>query len=104
MVNLINNSLYAMEDGGRVLIKARREGPQARLSVKDTGCGIPPENLDRVFQPFFTTKPLHQGTGLGLSVCYGIVRNWGGSIEAQSQVGKGTEIIIRLPIPKETAP
>ena len=101
MVNLINNSLYAITRGGEIAVVARREAGRVRISVKDNGCGIAKENMNRIFQPFFTTKPVGHGTGLGLSVCYGIVRNWGGSMEVESQVGVGTEIIISLPIPTE---
>jgi two-component system NtrC family sensor kinase len=98
IVNLINNSLYAISNGGSIRVSARREDSNVVVTVSDTGCGIPPELLDRVFQPFFTTKPVSQGTGLGLSVCYGIVQNWGGTMEARSRVGAGTEMIIRLPM------
>lgn len=98
LVNLINNSMHAMEEGGTIDIAAKVEGQEVLLSVSDTGKGIEPEHLERIFQPFFTTKPVGQGTGLGLSVCYGIVRGWGGSIEAKSRVGEGTTITIRLPL------
>jgi two-component system NtrC family sensor kinase len=100
LVNLIGNAMYAIDGkAGLITVSAQRSDDCVRVSVKDNGSGISPENLDHIFQPFFTTKPLGQGTGLGLSVCWGIVRGWGGSIEAQSDVGVGTEIIVRLPIP-----
>jgi two-component system NtrC family sensor kinase len=101
IMNLINNSLYAIAQSGEIFVVAKREGRRVRLSVRDTGCGIAKEHLSRVFQPFFTTKPVGQGTGLGLSVCYGIVRNWGGTMDVESQEGVGTEVMIFLPLPSE---
>jgi two-component system NtrC family sensor kinase len=100
IVNLINNSLYAIKAGGSIRVAARRQGLQVELTVADDGEGIPAEQIDRVFQPFFTTKPPGQGTGLGLSVCYGIVTGWGGTIKATSRPGLGTRMTIALPIPK----
>ncbi len=97
VVNLVNNALQAIEGAGTIVVSARREGGEVVLAVTDDGPGIPPENLERVFQPFFTTKAPGKGTGLGLSVCYGIVTGWGGRIEADSHPGKGTEFTIRVP-------
>jgi two-component system NtrC family sensor kinase len=68
-----------------------------QVRITDTGCGIPDENLARVFDPFFTTMPTGQGTGLGLSIAYGIVRQHGGAIAVQSQVGMGSTFTISLP-------
>jgi two-component system NtrC family sensor kinase len=101
LINLINNSLQATDAGGRIVLSAAREAEQVVIRVSDTGRGIPAEHLERVFLPFFTTKPPGEGTGLGLSVCYGIVTGWGGKIDADSQPGAGTTITIRLPIPGE---
>jgi two-component system, NtrC family, sensor kinase len=99
MVNLINNAMDAMKDKGDIYVTVRREGRQVRLSIRDNGSGIPAEQLGKVFQPFFTTKPVGKGTGLGLSVCYGIVQKWGGTIEVESEEGVGTEMMIRLAVP-----
>jgi signal transduction histidine kinase len=68
------------------------------VSVRDTGVGIPPENLQRLFKPFFTTKPVGVGTGLGLSICHGIVTAMGGRIEVSSEVGKGTTFRVFMPV------
>jgi two-component system NtrC family sensor kinase len=72
--------------------------PRVGVSVKDTGEGIPKENLDKVLEPFFSTKPVGKGTGLGLSLCFGIIEAHGGRIEIKSQPGKGTEVVILLPM------
>jgi two-component system NtrC family sensor kinase len=103
IVNLVNNSLYATRGGGCICVSARKNGHEVLMKVTDDGCGIVPEDLERVFQPFFTTKPPGKGTGLGLSVCYGIVRTWGGKMTAESRPTEGTEITIRLPVPDENA-
>jgi signal transduction histidine kinase len=65
--------------------------------ITDSGCGIPPDLIDRIFDPFFTTKPGGTGTGLGLAIAYGIVTRHHGTISVESEVGKGTTFIIRLP-------
>jgi len=68
------------------------------LTVADDGSGIPPENLDKIFNPFFTTKPVGQGTGLGLAICHGIVASHGGEIRVDSELGKGTRLSLVLPV------
>ena len=98
VVNLVNNSFQAMPDGGRLTIRARAGGERVLLEVADTGQGMPPEVLERIFEPFFTTKPVGRGTGLGLAVCHGIIQSWGGSIEASSEVGRGTTMRLSLPV------
>jgi len=102
LVNLITNAIAAIKDAGEIRIAARQTNGDVEITVRDTGSGIPAENLDRIFQPFFTTKPVGQGTGLGLSVCYGIVKNWGATICAESTEGHGTTMRIRIPVPKGT--
>lgn len=104
MVNLINNALDAMPSGGEISIRADLDSDRVLLEVADTGAGIPPEDIDRVFEPFYTTKPVGRGTGLGLSVCYGIVRSWGGEIEISSRVGEGTSVRLILPFQEKVNP
>lgn len=104
LLNLYNNAIDAIierhgSQGGELTIEAGAEDEdgKVKISVKDNGIGISPENLKKVFAPFFTTKPVGQGTGLGLSVCYGIVDSMGGLMEVESERGVGTTFIIRLP-------
>jgi signal transduction histidine kinase len=98
LINLIRNSIQAMPNGGLIHIISKREGKRVAIQVKDTGIGIPEQNLRRIFDPFFTTKSEGEGTGLGLSVSYGIISRHNGQIEVASKVGKGTVFTVRLPI------
>jgi two-component system NtrC family sensor kinase len=98
-VNLLNNAAEAMEGKGTITLATRPLDSQwAEIKVSDTGCGIPEENLGKLFTPFFTTKALGKGTGLGLSIVYGIVKMHRGQIAAQSQVGQGTTFTVTLPV------
>jgi len=97
-INLITNAVQAMDGKGKLTIATRRRDDRVEVSVRDTGCGIAPENLPKIMDPFFTTKPVGQGTGLGLSIVRKIVDEHGGDIRVESEVGKGTEITIALPI------
>ncbi|MBW6484879.1 MAG: cache domain-containing protein [Syntrophobacterales bacterium] len=97
-VNLLNNAADAMS-GGVITITTRFSiGRTVEIVTTDTGHGIAEENLEKLFTPFFTTKPLGKGTGLGLSIVYGIIKMHRGQIQVSSQVGKGTTFIITLPI------
>ncbi|MBN2140577.1 MAG: two-component sensor histidine kinase [Desulfovibrionaceae bacterium] len=99
LLNLVNNAFQAMSDGGRLSISVRaRGGGCLELNVADDGCGIPESDMERIFEPFFSTKKAHGGTGLGLSITYGLVRELGGSMSVESRVGKGTAFSIRLPL------
>ena len=103
-LNIINNAQQAMledKDEGRLSIKTLNENNIIRIIIKDSGPGIAPENLNRIFDPFFTTKGVGKGTGLGLSVAYGIIKEQGGKIYAESKPGKGAKFIIELPVVKE---
>lgn len=95
--NLIDNALDAIEDGGRVEVKANREGERVAVHVIDNGPGIPAAIRESIFDPFFTTKPMGQGTGLGLDIVRRLVRHNGGVIEVDSQPGR-TEFRVLLPI------
>ncbi len=98
VTNLITNALQAVGSDGVVLTSAVMEGDTIHFTIEDTGPGISPEYLDRIFTPFFTTKPVGLGTGLGLSVCYGIVTQWNGKIWAESDFGKGAIFHLTFPI------
>ena len=101
MLNLINNARYALEkNGGQIDISTRLEKKYILVVVEDNGPGIPEANIDRIFDPFYTTKPVGKGTGLGLSICFGITKRMGGEIKVDSSVGKGTRFEIRLPLGK----
>ncbi|WP_051307278.1 HDOD domain-containing protein [Desulfomicrobium escambiense] len=100
-LNLVINAQHAMENGGGVLTiisSFLSDGKRVCVTVKDTGCGIPPENLSRIFDPFFSTKSEGKGTGLGLSTAYGIVTNHYGEIKVLSEPGRGTEMVVILPV------
>ena len=99
LLALLMNALDATRAQGRVEIETRRESPgQVSLTVSDDGAGIPRENIDKIFNPFFTTKPLGQGTGLGLAICHGVVTAHGGEIRVESEPGQGTRFSLVLPI------
>ncbi len=98
LLNLFLNAADAMADGGTLEIKAEMEGDRMVIRVNDEGAGIPPELREKVFESFYTTKPT--GTGLGLSVCYRIVSDHGGSIDIEGREVKGTSIVITLPTSK----
>jgi two-component system NtrC family sensor kinase len=97
-LNLVVNAGQAIAERGTVRITSGRDGEWAWFRVQDDGCGIPSEHLGRIFEPYFTTKPVGQGTGLGLSVSYAIVRRHGGYIEVESEAGSGTVFTVRLPL------
>jgi signal transduction histidine kinase len=102
LLNLIHNALQAMPNGGELLVKtftAKREDRDwVIMAVKDSGVGIEPADQDRIFEPFFTTKGDRGGTGLGLSVTYGIVTDHGGTIEISSEPDKGSTFSVWLPV------
>jgi two-component system NtrC family sensor kinase len=98
LMNVIANAVDAIEDRGRITVRTALDGEMFVIAVKDSGCGIPEDHLERIYDPFFTTKPVGQGTGLGLSISYGIVQAHHGRIEVDSQVGKGTEVRVLIPL------
>ncbi len=106
IINLITNAFYAVSEKQKlsgadykplVTVATRKSGNHVLISVKDNGNGIPQKVLDKIFQPFFTTKPTGQGTGLGLSLSYDIVKAHGGELKVDTKDGEGSEFIIRLP-------
>ncbi len=97
LINLIQNAVQAMPDGGTLSVRLASDGDRTLITIQDTGCGIPAEHLPRIFEPFFTTKPEGQGTGMGLSVSYGIIARHHGQINVESQVGAGSTFTLRLP-------
>ena len=109
LANLLVNAMHAMPDGGPIDIAVRSVDvtppdtaddaprPFVRLTVRDEGSGIDEAHMDHLFDPFFTTKDVGEGTGMGLSVAYGIVHEHGGWIDVDSTVGRGTEFSVYLP-------
>jgi signal transduction histidine kinase len=103
-MNLILNAYQAMQGtGGELRIGSSTQSGEIVLTVGDTGPGIPEEHLPHIFEPFFTTKPEGQGTGLGLSVIYGIVESHDGRISVQTEVGRGTTFTVTLPLAQSAA-
>jgi signal transduction histidine kinase len=107
LLNLYNNAFYAVAEKKQlfptgyepeITVRSKRIGDKIEINVKDNGNGIPPKVLDKIFQPFFTTKPTGQGTGLGLSLSYDIVKAHGGELKVETKEGEGSEFIIQLPI------
>jgi len=99
-VNILGNArqaIQAFRPDGIITVRTRREGGMIRIEFIDNGPGIRPENLSRIFDPFFTTKAVGKGTGLGLSLCYGMIREHGGNIRAESVVGHGATFVIDFP-------
>jgi signal transduction histidine kinase len=106
LLNLINNAFYAVSEKAKlqaatympqVIVQTKRIGDKVEIKVADNGNGIPQKMLDKIFQPFFTTKPTGQGTGLGLSLAYDIVKAHGGEIKVETKEGEGSEFVIQLP-------
>ncbi|MBI5588974.1 MAG: HAMP domain-containing protein [Deltaproteobacteria bacterium] len=99
-LNLLINAIQSMSGGGSITIRTSRESEKhLKIMIQDTGTGIRPEYLEHIFEPFYTTKAVGRGTGLGLSVTYALVKRHGGYIEVQSQVNVGTTFSVYLPIP-----
>ncbi len=107
LLNLINNAFYAVNERQKIMkesyqptvfLSSKKTGDKVILTVKDNGNGIPQNIIDKIFQPFFTTKPTGQGTGLGLSLSYDIIKAHGGEIRVETQGGEGSEFVIQLPV------
>ncbi len=104
VLNVLKNAKESMSAGGELFVKTAAGDGSVLIAVRDTGEGIPAAVKDRIFDAFFTTKAKVKGAGLGLSVCYGIVKGHGGEIKVESEVGKGTSFIIRLPVKAVSGP
>jgi len=107
LLNLYNNAFYVVGEKQRVedigyeptvTVSTKKLNNKVEIKVSDNGNGIPQKIVDKIFQPFFTTKPTGQGTGLGLSLAYDIVKAHGGEIRVETKEGGGSEFIIQLPI------
>ena len=98
ILTIINNAIDAITPPGKITIKLRRMGNAVSISITDTGRGISPNELEKIFLPFYTTKKAGKGTGLGLAVSYDIIQNLGGRIEVESTVGQGSTFTVFLPI------
>ena len=94
-MNLFANAMNAMPDGGILRVRVVEDSSDVRIEVLDSGCGIPEEDIDKIFDPFYTTSPM--GSGLGLSICYSIVKEHKGSIGVQSAINRGSMFTVCLP-------
>jgi len=113
LLNLINNAFYAVSEKRklgatsyepRVTVRTKRLNDYIQIRVEDNGSGVPKNIIDKIFQPFFTTKPTGQGTGLGLSLAYDIVKAHGGEIKVETKEAEGSAFIIQLPLSKTSEP
>ena len=98
ILNICNNAIDAMPDGGKLLITTRQAKDQVEIEMSDTGTGMTEEVKKHIFEPFFSTKEVGKGSGLGLSICYEIVRKYNGKIDAESKTGKGSVFTLKFPI------
>ena len=96
LINIIGNAVQAMPDSGTLTITTKKEGQSASINVADTGMGIPPENISKLFEPLFTTKS--RGVGLGLAIVKSMIEAHGGTITVESDVGRGSKFYISLPL------
>ena len=97
VLNLLNNAKDAIGEAGQVTLRTKNNGRFVQIEVEDNGCGMSPEQMEKVFFPFYTTKAVGKGTGLGLSISYGIVKSLGGRIEVTSEQGRGSTFAVLLP-------
>jgi len=113
LLNLVNNAFYAVSEKRklgatsyepRVTVRTKRLNDYIQIRVEDNGSGVPKNIIDKIFQPFFTTKPTGQGTGLGLSLAYDIVKAHGGEIKVETKEAEGSAFIIQLPLSKTSEP
>ncbi len=96
-MNILVNAAQAMNEKGRIRVVTRQEGDDVVVAISDTGCGIAPENLNKIFDPFYTTKEVGKGTGLGMNIAYNIIKKHHGTIQVDSELCRGTTFTIRIP-------
>lgn len=97
-MNIIDNACYAVKNGGKIYIRIKKEGDGVIIEFEDNGCGMNKEQMGKIFEPFYTTKGVGEGTGMGMSISYKVIQNNQGTITVDSEIGKGTKFTIRLPI------
>jgi len=102
-MNILSNAVQAIKGNGNIWINTKKtlsstQVEMVSISIQDSGLGMSSEVIEKIFDPFFSTKSVGQGTGLGLSITYGIIQNHGGDIVVKSEVGTGTEFIITIPV------
>jgi signal transduction histidine kinase len=102
-VNVLMNAAQAIEGEGKIFIETLRDGNNIKVKFTDTGEGIPAEDLERIFEPGFTTKSPDEGTGLGLAICKRTMEEHHGRIEVESEIGRGTSFTVVLPIKHEAS-
>jgi signal transduction histidine kinase len=103
--SLLLNAIQASQSKGTIELRTAANRDEVLVDVQDQGVGIDPTHLPRIFDPFFTTRPVGCGTGLGLAICYGIISDHGGSIEVDSEIGRGSTFSVRLPFrPPQKSP
>jgi signal transduction histidine kinase len=103
-LNIISNAVHAINKrfgadsaDGEIVITTSCTDRQIRIEIRDNGTGMDDNALKKIFEPFFTTKPVGEGTGLGMSICYNIIKKHRGHISVESELGKGTEVVIEIP-------
>ncbi|HBH18400.1 MAG TPA: hypothetical protein DDX14_05585, partial [Cyanobacteria bacterium UBA9579] len=97
-MNILDNAIQAVPEHGDVYVRTSFENNNIKVIIEDNGAGIDQESLSRIFDPFFTTKPVGEGTGLGLSISYRIIKTHNGTIDVESEKGKGTKFTIKIPV------
>jgi len=101
LMNILSNAIQSIPETGKIFISTRVTGDMVKISIKDTGGGMSEEVRKKIYDPFFTTKEVGKGTGLGLYISYGIIEKHNGKIEVFSNVGEGTEFVISIPITQQ---
>jgi signal transduction histidine kinase len=97
-INILVNAAQSIEKMGEIRISTKQVDGYVQINISDTGCGISEENLTKIFDPFYTTKGVGKGTGLGMNIAYNIIQKHKGDIHVESRVGKGTTFLISLPV------